>query len=98
MTGVLIDKVEVVDCGDLAGPGDDAYIVAVHGGGLTGWYGPLAAAPATLMRRSLAPVVVEVAVEDRLGLQASIQRLLRTQAGVFMSWAIGALDCAVWDL
>lgn len=98
MNDLLIDKVEIVDCADLVGPGDDAQLVAVHAAGLTGWYGPVSAAAAALLDGRVAALALGASVTNHSGLLARLRRGLGVSVGTPTSWAIGALDCAVWDL
>lgn len=98
MSDVVIDAVGIVDCTALAGPGDDTQIVAVHAGRYTGWYGPVAAHPAMLIHRRLGRVLIGTAVTDHNGVQARLRSAAGAVIEASASWAIGALDCAVWDL
>jgi L-alanine-DL-glutamate epimerase-like enolase superfamily enzyme len=98
MGELVIDGVDVVDCRDLVGPGDDGYLVAVHAGGVTGWYGPVRPAAAAMLHDHLIPLAIGCLVGDHTGLAARLRGQWDAPVGVDVSWAIGALDCAVWDL
>lgn len=98
MTELRIDKVEVIDCSEFAGPGDDAHVVAVHAAGLTGWYGPVSTAVAALIDTHVGPLVVGAVVAEHEALIARVRPHLGSPVGALTSWAVGALDCAVWDL
>ncbi len=98
MTGFRIEKVSTIDCSDLVDPGDDTHLVAVHGAGLVGWYGPVSAATAALVEGCIGQLAVGSRVVDHDGLAVRLRRELGPQAGALTSWAVGALDCAAWDL
>ncbi|MER7667965.1 enolase C-terminal domain-like protein [Kitasatospora sp. NPDC096128] len=92
MTEPVIDKVETVPVGGTEA-GDDSVFVAVHGAGQTGWYGPVS----TMVGRAveaIGPVVVGALLLDHDGLRPRI----RAAAPKVSDWAVGAIDCAVWDL
>ncbi|MFD3334713.1 enolase C-terminal domain-like protein [Streptomyces sp. NPDC058700] len=95
MRHLVIDSFDFADLADHAGPGDDTVFVAVRSGRAAGWYGPLAE-PIARAVRGLAPILVGADATDHEGLQDRlVQSAPRSRAG---SWAVGALDCAVWDL
>lgn len=89
-----LEKIEV-----LAVPGVelcDSTFVAAYAAGRVGWYGPVAEAYGLVAQR-LAPAVTGEPVTDH-------RRLLEVLRGACKpgdkasSWAVGAVDCAVWDL
>ncbi|MFC8010995.1 enolase C-terminal domain-like protein [Streptomyces cinereoruber] len=95
MRHLVIDSIDFADLAEHAGPGDDTVFVAVRSGHAVGWYGPLAD-PVARTVRNLAPVLVGVDATDHEGLHAHlVQAAPGSRAG---SWAVGALDCAAWDL
>jgi L-alanine-DL-glutamate epimerase-like enolase superfamily enzyme len=98
MNDLNIDKVEIVDCTDLVGPGDDGHLVAVHAAGQIGWYGPVSVAAATALDGSLATSAIGVDVTDHSGLLSALHGASAKPGDAVTSWAVGALDCAVWDL
>ena len=97
MSNELIDDVTAVDAGRHPGSQDDGWFVAVRASGRTGWYGPVRRAVAVCARTVVAPRARGLPVDDH-------QRLLRRFAEATsrpcreLSWAIGAVDCAMWDL
>lgn len=101
MTAV-VEQVELVDLRSEAGPGDHGFFVGVRGGGCWGWYGPVSEAVARFAAEALADAVLGAQVTDHWLL---LDRL-RTKAGNFRistdrrtaSRAVGAVDCALWDL
>ncbi|WP_411107284.1 enolase C-terminal domain-like protein [Streptomyces sp. cmx-4-9] len=95
MQRLVIDAVDFADLAAHAGPGDDSLFVAVRSGQAAGWYGPLADQVARAARH-LAPVLLGADATDHEDLQ---DRLVQG-APCFRSgsWAVGALDCAAWDL
>nr|MDT0519833.1 enolase C-terminal domain-like protein [Streptomyces sp. DSM 41633] len=95
MRHLVIDSFDFADLADQAGPGDDTVFVAVRSGRAAGWYGPLTD-PVACTIRDLAAVLVGADATDHEGLQDRLaQAAPRSRAG---SWAVGALDCAAWDL
>jgi L-alanine-DL-glutamate epimerase-like enolase superfamily enzyme len=97
-TDTAIDKVRVVDLRDWAGPGDDGLFVAVEGAGRTGWYGPIADDAARYIDAFIAEVVVGDSFIDHSVLHKALRQAIGTCANKAGSWAIGAVDCAAWDL
>ncbi|UQU64775.1 hypothetical protein COUCH_38600 [Couchioplanes caeruleus] len=98
MNGLIIDKVEIIDCTDLIGPGDDGHLVAVHAAGQIGWYGPVSVAAATALDGSLAASAIGTDVTDHAGLLSALHAASAKSGDAVTSWAVGALDCAVWDV
>lgn len=99
MTGdARIDAIEIVDLGLWAGPGDSRLFVAVHSEGQAGWYGPIADAPGRYVDRLLSYAAVGGPVTDHPALYEHLRAAIGRCAGSVASWAIGAIDCAVWDL
>ncbi|MGW7318174.1 hypothetical protein [Streptomyces sp. NPDC054865] len=95
MRHLVIDSFDFADLAHHAGPGDDTVFVTVRSGRTAGWYGPLAE-PVARAVRGLAPVLVGANAADHEALQDRLtQAAPRSRAG---SWAVGALDCAAWDL
>lgn len=90
-----VDAVDFVDLAGHAGPGDDTVFVALHAGSATGWYGPLSASLARTAH-AVGPAVLGSDATDHDALHQRLAQVApRTRAG---SWAVGALDCAAWDL
>ncbi|MEU2391852.1 enolase C-terminal domain-like protein [Streptomyces sp. NPDC007369] len=95
MRHLVIDSFDFADLAHHAGPGDDTVFVGLRSGRAAGWYGPLAD-PVARAARHLAPALLGAEATDHEGLQERLaQAAPRSRAG---SWAVGALDCAVWDL
>ena len=101
MTAV-VEQVELVDLRAKTRPGDHSFFVGVRADGRRGWCGPVAASVARVVAEALADAVLGAPVADRWTL---IDRL-RTKARHSRAstdrrtapWAIGVLDCALWDL
>jgi len=93
---VTIDVVQVV--ATEAGPGDDTWFVALCGAGKTGWYGPVNAETAKYVRERLARVVTGEPADDHRRLHAALCEATLADTTAAASWAVGALDCAAWDL
>lgn len=93
-----IDKVEVVNLREWAGPGDASWFIGAHGAGHVGWYGPLADDAAQRVHDSVAHAAEGQPITDH----NRLNRRLRDSVGLHpsrpTSWAIGAVDCAIWDL
>jgi L-alanine-DL-glutamate epimerase-like enolase superfamily enzyme len=98
MSDLRIEKVDIIDCSDLVQTGDDTHLVAVQSAGLTGWYGPVSGAVASLVERCIGPLAIGRRVADHAALLVRIRRAFSSHPGPLTSWAVGALDCAVWDL
>jgi L-alanine-DL-glutamate epimerase-like enolase superfamily enzyme len=93
MTDPLIDKVETVPVSGATETGDDTVFVAVHGAGQTGWYGPVSPGVGRAVE-TIGPAALGAALFDHRGLRP---RLRAASPGI-SDWAVGAIDCAAWDL
>jgi L-alanine-DL-glutamate epimerase-like enolase superfamily enzyme len=94
-----IERVEVIDLAEGPLPaGDDRYAVAVHAAGDTGYFGPIGDLVAALVRAGLGEQALGHPVGDHRGLHRRLTDLLGAHGGGLGAWAIGAIDCAVWDL
>ncbi|WP_280500604.1 enolase C-terminal domain-like protein [Nocardia farcinica] len=96
---VTIEKIEVLDLSDEVEDGDAGFFVGVYAAGHSGWYGPVHADHVSYIERYLmhrligcSPFEHQKAVEVLRGHPSPVvdQRC--------RSWAIGTLDCAIWDL
>jgi len=97
MTDPLLDRVEIVGIGERDRDGDDTAFVAAHGAGETGWYGPVSDAVARAVG-VLSAGAVGIAVTDHQHLPRRLRRAADSLAADVAGWAVGALDCALWDL
>lgn len=97
-THPTITDVEVIGLPEPADNGNDRHFVAVSGGGDTGWYGPISQVMAKQIARTLADAVQGWPVFDHDALQEAARRPVGIHPTKAESWAIGAIDCAVWDL
>ncbi|KPI17646.1 Mandelate racemase/muconate lactonizing protein [Actinobacteria bacterium OK074] len=88
----------ILETGQPVAPGDDAFFVAVRGAGETGWYGPVGDKIAHYARDTLASEVKGALVTDHAGLLNRLRAAARRAPSDIASWAVGAVDCAVWDL
>lgn len=95
MTAV-IDDVEVVATD--ARQSEDCWFVALRAGGTTGWYGPIAAEIGQYVEAFLIDVIVGASADDHDGLHGALRRATEADSGSVASWAVGAVDCAAWDL
>lgn len=94
---VRIERISILDLHELACPGDDYLFVGVYGGGRTGWYGPVST-PVARRASALTGHAFGRAATDHTGLHHAMQRAAPDRGDADGSWAIGAVDCAVWDL
>lgn len=94
----LIDQAGVVDLRNYVGPGDDGLFVAVYAGGCTGWYGPVSEASGRCVQALLSDAVAGESVTEHQALADVLRNAAGRHCDRAMSWAIGAVDCAVWDL
>lgn len=91
-----IDGVRVVP--DAASRGDDARFIAVEGARKTGWYGPVSAEIGRYVKQVLADVMTGEWITDHRRLHAALRRAAGADTRPVASWAVGAVDCAAWDL
>ncbi|WP_326564393.1 enolase C-terminal domain-like protein [Micromonospora peucetia] len=78
--------------------GEDDTFVALHAAGAIGWYGPVTAEIGRYVEAVLAQPALGEPVNDPRRLHAALCRATRADASVVASWAVGAVDCAAWDL
>ncbi|GAB2494067.1 hypothetical protein GCM10027063_36890 [Promicromonospora xylanilytica] len=99
MTRQMITDVGVVDLFRWAGPGDRSRFVKVVGESVTGWYGPVADDVARYVAIRLRDLVTGIDVHDHVAVLAALiaDPVLGPAEATVRSWAIGAVDCAVWD-
>ncbi|MGW7304063.1 enolase C-terminal domain-like protein [Streptomyces sp. NPDC054835] len=93
-------SVERVDPG-VAGPyepGDSQFTVAVSARAVTGRFGPVDELPAVLIATRLGQAAIGHLVADHVGLLHRLIVELGAHGAGLGRWAVGALDCAVWDL
>ncbi|MER5490541.1 enolase C-terminal domain-like protein [Streptomyces sp. NPDC002490] len=98
----VIERVRV-ECLDdrVAGPyqaGDSRFAVVVEARGETGVFAPVDELPAALVATRLGQRALRHAVIDHTGLLRGLLAELGPHAAGLGRWAVGALDCAVWDL
>lgn len=98
MSGVPIAAVECIEGAGPRRPGDDRVFVVVRTSGGDGWYGPVAAPVAAKVSRVLAPRTVGLDAVDGETTRAVQLRAAPGQVDAVTSWALGAIDCALWDL
>ncbi|MFQ6197098.1 enolase C-terminal domain-like protein [Streptomyces sp. NPDC000405] len=97
---VLIDSVEVVAV-DTRGPseaGDPWQAVLVRADGAVGCFGPVDELPAAVVAARLGAAAVGWPVTDHRGLVRHLFAQLGQHRAGLGSWAVGVLDCAIWDL
>jgi L-alanine-DL-glutamate epimerase-like enolase superfamily enzyme len=92
-----VDKIETVVTAEPTCSGDDTVFVAAHGGGEVGWYGPLSASVGCMVD-FIAPAATGTPVTDHAGLGRRLREAASNERERLGQWAVGAVDCAVWDL
>ncbi len=70
----------------------------MHAEGRTGWYGPVADEPARCVSAVIANTADGKRVTDHRALNAALRCAVGPRPSVAASWAVGAVDCAAWDL
>ncbi|MEU6353139.1 enolase C-terminal domain-like protein [Streptomyces sp. NPDC047072] len=98
MSAARIDRIDVVDIRDAEPPGDDTAFIALHAAGETGWYGPVSAAIASYADKVLAPAVIGADATDHQALRQRLSGPAVVSSDPHAPWAMGAIDCAAWDL
>lgn len=93
-----IDQVEVVDVRDGEPAEEDTVFVAVHAAGETGWYGPVSAAIGSYVHKTLAQLATGADAMLHQALHHRLSGTAMASSHPDTSWAVGAVDCAVWDL
>ena len=104
----VIDEIRVVDAGPGVRPGDDTDFVAVHSRGGVGWYGPVSRPVAQYVRLRLGHAVRGYRVNEHAEAHTALRRATardtatesaaEPESAATASWAVGAVDCATWDL
>ncbi|HUZ51399.1 MAG TPA: enolase C-terminal domain-like protein [Streptosporangiaceae bacterium] len=92
----IIDGIRVV--ANDASRGDDAWFIGVEGARKTGWYGPVTTEIGRYVEEVLVRVVTGESIMDHHRLHAALCCATDTDARPVASWAVGAVDCAAWDL
>lgn len=98
MTSWTIQDLHVVQARRPAEAGDDTFFVAVRAGQALGWYGPVGERVGRYVNDVLAPETKDALVTDHGGLLDRLRAAARRYPGEVASWAVGTVDCAVWDL
>ncbi|MFI9626436.1 enolase C-terminal domain-like protein [Streptomyces sp. NPDC052042] len=102
LADAIIDRVRVERLDEsVAGPyeaGDSRFAVVVEARGVAGVFAPVDELPAALVAARLGQSALRHPVVDHEGLLRRILAELGPHAAGVGRWAVGALDCAVWDL
>ncbi|GAB3971100.1 hypothetical protein GCM10029978_045650 [Actinoallomurus acanthiterrae] len=98
MTGWTIEDLHVVQARQSAAPGDDTFFVAVRAADAIGWYGPVGERVGRYVNDVLAPEVKDAVVTDHARLLDQLRAVARGAPSDVASWAVGTIDCAVWDV
>lgn len=96
----IIQEFTLIDRSDAIGPGGDGWFVGVRSDGQCGWYGPINTAAGRYIDRHLACRLVGRPVHEYASTFQFMQRSTTNSIAEARtrSWAIGAVDCALWDL
>ncbi|MFF3976607.1 enolase C-terminal domain-like protein [Streptomyces sp. NPDC001828] len=78
--------------------GDSRHAVVVEARGVSGVFAPIDELPAALIATRLGQSALRHPVTDHTGLVHGLLAQLGPHAAGLGRWAVGALDCAVWDL
>ncbi|MFE2261783.1 enolase C-terminal domain-like protein [Streptomyces griseosporeus] len=98
MTSWTIQDLRVVQARQATAAGDDSFFVAVRAGHTLGWYGPVSERVGRYVNDVLAPETKDALVTDHAGLLDHLRAAARRRPNEVASWAVGTVDCAVWDL
>lgn len=79
-------------------PGDSRFAVVVEARGVAGVFAPVDELPAALVATRLGQSALQHRVTDHKGLLRRLLAELGPHSAGLGRWAVGALDCAVWDL
>jgi L-alanine-DL-glutamate epimerase-like enolase superfamily enzyme len=93
-----VTDISVIGIGGAVRTGDDRHVVIVSAGDQHGSYGPVSERVARFISRRLAKTATGHAVRDHSGLLERLTNTVASSRPDVVSWAIGALDCAMWDL
>ncbi|MBB5999844.1 L-alanine-DL-glutamate epimerase-like enolase superfamily enzyme [Streptomonospora salina] len=95
---MTIEGLALVEVREGVGPRDDAHFVTVRGAGEVGYYGPISERIGRYARDTLASVALGNDAADHRGLLIRLLAAIGTAPSETASWAVGAVDCAAWDL
>ncbi|NBE51204.1 enolase C-terminal domain-like protein [Streptomyces boluensis] len=102
LADTVIDRVRVERLEEsVAGPweaGDSRFAVVVEARGVAGAFAPVDELPAALVATRLGRSALRHPVTDHKGLRRTLLAELGPHSAGLGRWAVGALDCAVWDL
>ncbi|GAX56705.1 enolase C-terminal domain-like protein [Streptomyces olivochromogenes] len=102
LADTVIERVRVERLDEnVAGPweaGDSRFAVVVEARGVAGAFAPVDELPAALVATRLGQSALRHPVVDHKGLLRRLLDELGPHAAGLGRWAVGALDCAVWDL
>jgi L-alanine-DL-glutamate epimerase-like enolase superfamily enzyme len=97
--GTAITRIEIIEDESVVDPAQDRAFVGVSSPQATGWYGPIRAAAATLIWKELRHAVLGRDCRDHQGTHNGLLAIAeRSQPSDDTPWAVGSLDCAIWDL
>ncbi|MGV9880692.1 enolase C-terminal domain-like protein [Streptomyces sp. NPDC003006] len=98
MNPATIERLEIAEVRENTAPGDDAIFIMIHGAGAVGSYGPVSQRIGSYVRDVLASVVPGADALDHVRLLERLRTASRRVPSEGASWAVGVIDCAVWDL
>jgi L-alanine-DL-glutamate epimerase-like enolase superfamily enzyme len=92
-----ITAIECVESKAPRRPGDETAYVVVRTPAADGWYGPVPAAVARTVRQTMAPRMIGLDALDAGAIRPIALGLAQGRVSAVSSWALGAIDCALWD-
>jgi L-alanine-DL-glutamate epimerase-like enolase superfamily enzyme len=98
MSSWTIQDLHVVQTRQPVATGDDTFFVVARAGEESGWYGSVGERVARYVNDVLAPETKGALVTDHTRLLDDLRAATRGQPSEVASWAVGTVDCAVWDL
>ncbi|MFF4802290.1 enolase C-terminal domain-like protein [Streptomyces sp. NPDC001351] len=98
MTSWTIQDLHVIQAEHPTAAGDDTFFVAVRAAHEVGWYGPVGERVGRYVNAVLAPEMKNWLVTDHSRVLDELRAAARRHPSDVASWAVGTVDCAVWDL
>lgn len=81
-----------------AAANDDSWFVGLQASEATGWYGPVSAEVGSYIKGTLAGAIVGESCTEHHALHEALCAVAARESTRTASWAVGAVDCAAWDL
>lgn len=98
MTTSRITAVDRVEAATPSRPGDDTVFIVVRTAAGDGWYGPVSSTIASCVHTMLGSAAIGLDAADPEATHTLRERVSMGRPDASMSWALGSIDCALWDL